>query len=128
MKDSYKSNASFEMSSTEANKYHGTNETGEKGYYDEVRYTLKTPWRFIGSVAAVLAKSAILSFDYEYVDVQSMRVCDDNGDEYLSTTDNIKSYTRHNIFSASALNTALLLTGAFVPVIRCKSRQWWKKW
>lgn len=37
---------------------------------------------FIGSVA-VLAKSAILSFDYEYVDVQSMRVCDDNGDEYL---------------------------------------------
>lgn len=94
MKDSYKSNASFEMSSTEANKYHGTNETGEKGYYDEVRYTLKTPWRFIGSVAAVLAKSAILSFDYEYVDVQSMRVCDDNGDEYLSTTDNIKSYTK----------------------------------
>lgn len=94
MKDSYKSNASFEMSSSPSNTYHGVNETGEKGYYDVTRYTLKTPWRFIGSIATVLGKSAIFSFDYEYVDAQSMRIGDDNGDEYTSTTNNIKTYTK----------------------------------
>lgn len=103
MKDSFKSNASFAMSSSSYNTYHGTNETGEKGYYDEMRYTLKTPWRFMGSVAAVIAKSAILSFDYEYVDAQSMRICDSRGDEFISTTNNIKNSTKaSHIFRAGA--------------------------
>ena len=94
MKDCYKSNASFEMSSSEKNSYYGTNETGEKGFYDEIRYSFKTPWRFMGSVAAVIGKSAILSFDYEYVDAPSMRVADDNDYEYVETTNNIKSYLK----------------------------------
>lgn len=103
LKDSYKSQAAFEMKISDDNAYHGTNESGEKGYYDVMRYTLKTPWRFIGSVAAVIAKSAIVSFDYEYVDAQSIRVCDDNGEEYVSTTNNIKSYTKaSHIFRVGA--------------------------
>ncbi len=104
LKDSYKNNASFEMTgSSSDNAYHGNNENGEKGYYSVMRYSLKTPWRFIGSVAAVLAKSAILSFDYEYVDAQSIRVCDNNGDEFISTTNNIKSYTKaSHIFRVGA--------------------------
>ncbi|MDO4511875.1 MAG: hypothetical protein Q4B68_08680 [Bacteroidales bacterium] len=103
MKDNYKSNASFAMESDELNKYHGVNETGEKGYYDVIRYKFKTPWRFIGSVAAVVGKSAILSFDYEYVDAPTMRVCDEAGYDYATTTSNIKSYLKaSHIFRVGA--------------------------
>lgn len=98
MKDCYKSSASFEMSSSDQNTYHGTNETGDKGFYDEIRYSYKTPWRFMGSVAAVIGKSAILSFDYEYVDEPSMRVEDDGGYEFIETTNSIKNY-----FKASSI-------------------------
>ena len=55
-------------------------------------YTIRTPWRFIGSVAGVIGTSGILSLDYEYVANQTMRIGDDRGDNYPDVTDNVKCY------------------------------------
>ena len=68
-------------------------EKGSNENYDySSNYTIKTPWRFMGSVAGVIGTSGIISLDYEYVDNQSMRIGDDRGDEYYDVTENVKSY------------------------------------
>ena len=43
----------------------------DKGSFD---YNLKTPYRAIGSVAFIIAKTAIISADYEFVDYRSSRL------------------------------------------------------
>lgn len=55
-------------------------------------YTIKTPWRFMGSVAGVIGTSGIISLDYEYVANQTMRVGDDRGNDYFDVTNRIKGY------------------------------------
>ncbi len=92
MRDLYKTVASFEMRGSGKNNYHGENQTGNKDYWDEVRYDYSTPWRFIGSLAGVIGRQGIISLDYEYVGANSMRIKDDAGKEYVDVTTRMKSY------------------------------------
>lgn len=60
-------------------------------------YDMRTPWRFIGSVATVIGSQAILSADYEYVGTDNIRVKDDweysnRFTENRYTTEDIKNY------------------------------------
>lgn len=66
-------------------------------------FKLRTPWRFIGSIAGVIGGKGIISADYEYVANTATRVrqwYDDNyyhGDhEIESTTSDIKNYFSPN--------------------------------
>ncbi|MGM9803253.1 MAG: OmpP1/FadL family transporter [Muribaculaceae bacterium] len=62
------------------------------GFDGETWYKLRTPWRFIGSVASVIGQKGILSFDYEYVAYNSMSLKDDYGNAYTDTNYDIKNY------------------------------------
>lgn len=62
------------------------------GYDCSSEYTIKTPWRFMGSLAGVIGKSGILSLDYEYVANQTMRMGDERNAEYYDVTQHVKSY------------------------------------
>ena len=62
------------------------------GYDYSAEYTIKTPWRFMGSVAGVIGQNAILSLDYEYVANQTMRVGNYSGHDDYGVTQNVKSY------------------------------------
>ena len=68
----------------------------DKGSNDErdysSTYTIKTPWRFMGSVAGVIGNSGIISLDYEYVANETMRIGDDRGNDYPDVTENVKNY------------------------------------
>ena len=63
-----------------------------------IDYDLRTPWRFIGSVATVIGSKAILSADYEYVATDNIRVKDEWEGNYNHftenryTTDDVKAY------------------------------------
>ncbi|WP_059025918.1 OmpP1/FadL family transporter [Gabonibacter massiliensis] len=50
-------------------------------------YNLKTPWRFIASIATVLGQRAILSVDYEFVDYSSSKLSGGDGTNYYGTED-----------------------------------------
>ncbi|MBQ4367595.1 MAG: outer membrane protein transport protein [Muribaculaceae bacterium] len=71
---------------------------GEKGsnggYYYRTDYSIKTPWRFMGSLAGVIGQKGILSLDYEYVGNETMRVGDDtrNHNEFPDVTNRVKEY------------------------------------
>jgi len=77
-------------------------ENGEELYYAEKGsndgydytsdYTIRTPWRFMGSLAGVIGTKGIISMDYEYVANQTMRIGDDGGNVYPDVTDNVKNY------------------------------------
>jgi predicted porin len=71
--------------------FQGNTETGEEGYYDEYRYTIRTPWRFIGSLAVVPNNKGMISMDYEYVGAQTMRCGDAGGYYYGDTEERIKN-------------------------------------
>lgn len=51
-------------------------------------YNIRTPWKVMASAAAIIGKSAILSFDYEYMNYNKMQVSDDYGtlpgNDYIS--------------------------------------------
>lgn len=90
MKDVYSGNISSE--------FYGDDVKGDgyslEEYYpsNEVFYKLKTPWKFIGSVATVVGGKGILSADYEYTGNETMRICDDRDNEYYDATSEIKTY------------------------------------
>ncbi len=91
MKDVYSGNISAE--------YYGDNIVSpytSESYYptNEVRYEMRTPWKFIGSAATVIGRRGIISADYEYSDNKSMRIYDDEGYEYLDATQEIKNYLK----------------------------------
>ncbi|MBQ0069179.1 MAG: outer membrane protein transport protein [Bacteroidales bacterium] len=89
LKDTYGGNISAEYSGEKVKK----NYTIVEKYPDNtVRYDLVTPWKFMGSAAAVVGGKAILSADYEYEASQYMRICDDRGHELADATDEIKAY------------------------------------
>jgi hypothetical protein len=52
------------------------------GYYD---YNLETPWRAIGGISFIIAKTALLSGEYEYIDYSSARF---RGAEYSFDIEN----------------------------------------
>jgi len=91
MRDSYYMEASlkaFEGSNMLYDASKGSND-GIDATYD---YTIKTPWRFMGSVAGVIGQSGIVSLDYEYVANQTMRFGDEVGHEDYGVTDRVKNY------------------------------------
>lgn len=91
MKDLYKVQSGFDLQANlDDNMYRGHYETGEEGYYDEYRYTIKTPWRFIGSLAVVPSNKGMISFDYEYVGANTVRCGDEGGYNYSDTEYKIK--------------------------------------
>lgn len=91
MKDLYKVQSGFDLQvDGDDNMYRGNTETGEEGYYDEYRYTIKTPWRFIGSLAVVPNSKGMISMDYEYVGANTMRCGDKGGYNYVDTEESIK--------------------------------------
>ena len=91
MKDLYKVQSGFDLQANgDENMYQGNTETGEEGYYDEYRYTIKTPWRFIGSLAVVPNSKGLISVDYEYVGANTMRCGDEGGYNYGDTEYKIK--------------------------------------
>lgn len=91
LKDLYKTISSFEMRDSYGT-FNGECETGVDGYWDEYRYNLHTPWRFIGSIAGVIGQKGILSLDYEWKGANTMRLCDDRNDEFVDMTTDIKNY------------------------------------
>ena len=91
MKDLYKVQSGFDLQvNGDDNLFQGNTETGEEGYYDEYRYTIKTPWRFIGSLAVVPSSKGMISMDYEYVGTNTMRCGDEGGCNYADTEQKIK--------------------------------------
>ena len=92
MKDLYKVQSGFDLLvDGESEMFQGNTETGEEGYYDEYRYTIRTPWRFIGSLAVVPNNKGMISMDYEYVGAQTMRCGDAGGYYYGDTEERIKN-------------------------------------
>ena len=91
MKDLYKVQSGFDLQvNGDDNLFQGNTETGEEGYYDEYRYTIKTPWRFIGSLAVVPSSKGMISMDYEYVGANTRRCGDEGGHNYADTEQKIK--------------------------------------
>ena len=92
MRDYYNLTAGLEGGYlNEGEVFYGEMSTND-GFDTRIDYTMQTPWRFLGSVAGVLGRSAILSFDYEYVGNQQLRVGDEDGDNYADVTDRAKAY------------------------------------
>lgn len=54
-------------------------------------YKIRTPWKFIGSVAGVIGNIGIISVDYEYCNNKSIRIQDDRGREYAGSTNEINT-------------------------------------
>jgi hypothetical protein len=97
LRDSYVTTADFNMVGSNFN-YNGEKYTNE-GYTTSTWYNIHTPWRFITSIATIINQQAILSFDYEYVGNSTMRICDDDDNEYYDATSQIKDYFQTtNIF------------------------------
>lgn len=57
------------------------------------KYNCQTPWRIIGSIAAVIGKLALISVDYEYSNAKNMHYGSNNGyTDYTITNENIQSH------------------------------------
>lgn len=100
LKSEYIANTSYGFESLAPNTYrdiYGTATTDE-GYWGETWFDVSSPWKFMGSVAAVLGGRGIVSFDYERDIYPTMRVSYD-GTEDRMVTENIKQYYKaSNIF------------------------------
>jgi long-subunit fatty acid transport protein len=73
-------------------RLYSASKSSNAGHDYSSTYTIRTPWRFIGSVAGVIGTSGIVSVDYEYVANQTMRIGDDRGNEYTDVTYDVKQY------------------------------------
>jgi len=89
--DSYSVGVGATMTDDDGNVLTDEEAWSNDGYDYAIDYTIKTPWRLIGSVAGVLGQKGILSLDYEYVNNKSMRVGFDY-DDYADVTDRVKTY------------------------------------
>jgi len=78
------------------------NNGGPIRYIGENNYDLTTPLRAIGSLAFIIQKFAMISFDYEYVDYSSMRLRN-SGDGYDFEPEN--SGIQENFTSTHNLRT-----------------------
>lgn len=91
MKDTYSGNISAEYTG----EHMITPYSSEAKYpSNTVYYDIRTPWKLIGSVAAVVGGKGIISADYEYTDCPSTRIIDDYGRELLDATAEIKTYLK----------------------------------
>lgn len=99
MKDTYYTSVGFQYTETGQEP-----QTGSVGTYEgETWYRLRTPWRFIGSVAGVIGTKGIISLDYERVAYNSMKLQDDYGNDYFDTNQDIRDiYKGVNIIRVGA--------------------------
>ena len=75
----------------------------DDGYISEFNYNLRTPWRFVASVAAVIGGRGILSFDYEYIGNQTMEAEDDYGNDFIDLNTDVDNYYKaSHIFKVGA--------------------------
>lgn len=86
--------------------------------WTEYSYKLKTPWRVMAGVAAVLGQRAIISADYEYVDYTAAKFTDDDAkNEYMETNNVIKNiYKSTHNFRAGAefrFNSVFCIRGGY---------------
>ena len=63
----------------------------DEGYIGETYFDMKTPWRFIGSIAGVIGGRGIISLDYEHNMYPKMRVSYD-GTEDMQVSGYIQQY------------------------------------
>lgn len=91
MRDTYYVSASLNAYQ-DNNLLYRADKGSNDGYDYSSSYTISTPWHFIGSVAGVVGTKGIISFDYEYVDNESMRIGDVHGNKYPDVTHNVKNY------------------------------------
>ena len=91
MRDTYYVSASLNAYEFD-NQLYRADKGSNDGYDYSSTYTIKTPWRFMGSVAGVIGTNGIISLDYEYVANETMRIGDDRGNDYPDVTENVKSY------------------------------------
>lgn len=93
LKDEYitYSSAEFVAQSSSANSY-STDDYTNQGYLGEAWYKIRTPWKYIASVATVLGGKGILSFDYEYQAYNGIEYRNEDGSIDLSTKTDIKNY------------------------------------
>ena len=91
MRDTYYVSASLNAYEFD-NQLYRADKGSNDGYDYSSTYTIKTPWRFMGSVAGVIGTNGIISMDYEYVANETMRIGDDRGNDYPDVTDNVKNY------------------------------------
>lgn len=91
MRDTYYVSASLNAYEFD-NQLYRADKGSNDGYDYSSTYTIKTPWRFMGSVAGVIGTNGIISLDYEYVANETMRIGDDRGNDYPDVTDNVKNY------------------------------------
>jgi long-subunit fatty acid transport protein len=91
MRDTYYVSAAMNALQNGTSLY-SADKGSNNGYDYSSTYTIKTPWRFMGSVAGVIGTSGIISLDYEYVANETMRIGDDRGNDYPDVTYNVKDY------------------------------------
>ena len=91
MRDTYYVSAALDAYQYDERLYKASKGSND-GYDYSSTYTIKTPWHFMGSVAGVIGTKGILSFDYEYVANETMRIGDDRNNDYPDVTDNVKAY------------------------------------
>jgi len=91
MRDTYYVEASL-RAYKDGNQLYAADKGSNDGYDYSSTYTIKTPWRFMGSVAGVIGTNGILSLDYEYVANETMRIGDDRDNDYPDVTNNVKTY------------------------------------
>lgn len=82
-------------------------EDANAGYTSEVSYEIQTPWKFSASAAAVLGSNAILSFDYERVAYDEMKIKYENAfgdfeEDYQIQKDIKDYYKASNIYRIGA--------------------------
>lgn len=99
MTDSYYADIAYQFKGRDGSIYSGDGEHSDNqtdlGYYN---YQYSSPWHYLASLAFVIGKSAIISFDYELVETGSMYYNDIYG-SYTNTNADISSETRpiHNL-------------------------------
>ena len=88
MKDTYTTtvSAAFYDGNTELYTKEGSTPT------NSVWYTYNTPWHFVGSMGIVAGKSGLINLEYECVANSTMRIGDEDFNNYPDATDEIKDY------------------------------------
>jgi len=92
MRDTYRVNAKL-IGKQNGEVLYNADKWSNDGYDYSGTYTIRTPWRVMGSVAGVIGTRGIISLDYECVLNQTMRYGDDRGNIDPDVTNRIKGYT-----------------------------------
>ena len=90
MTSEYVAGTNYNLNASNGNIIRGDAYTDE-GYVNVTDFTVRTPWKVIGSLAGVLGGRAIVSVDFEHTAYQNMKVLF-GGREDLSITDAINAY------------------------------------